>query len=82
MDQGLDTGAVLLEERLAIGARKPSELHDRLAELAPRPFSAALDGVAGGNLAPKPQPETCVTYAAKISPAEAQLDWRNPCRST
>ncbi len=79
MDRGLDTGAVLLAERLAIGARETAgELHDRLAELGAAAILKALDGVAAGSLRPQPQPADGVTYAAKISPAEARLDWRQP----
>ena len=38
----------------------------------------ALDGVARGTLAPRPQPSEGVTYAAKLRREEAWLDWRRP----
>jgi len=73
MDAGLDTGAVLLEKRIAIGASENAgTLHDRLAELGAEAIVEAL----GADLAPRPQPSEGVTYAAKISPEEAKLDWK------
>ena len=73
MDAGLDTGAVLLEKRIAIGATETAgELHDRLAVLG----GAAIVEALAGSYTPRPQPSDGVTYAAKISPEEARLDWR------
>jgi methionyl-tRNA formyltransferase len=72
MDAGLDTGAVLLEKRIAIGASENAgALHDRLAELGAEAIVEAL----GSDLTPRPQPSEGVTYAAKISPEEARLNW-------
>ena len=79
MDEGLDTGPVLLEERLPIkSAMNAGVLHDRLAELGARLIVATLERLAAGPLVPKPQPSDGITYAAKISPDEAKLDWRLP----
>jgi methionyl-tRNA formyltransferase len=75
MDAGLDTGAVLLEKRIAIGAAETAgQLHDRLAALG----GAAVVEALAGDFTPRPQPGEGVTYAAKISPEEARLDWRRP----
>ena len=75
MDAGLDTGPVLLMRRIAIGPNETAgELHDRLAELGGEAIVEALDGT----FMPEPQPSEGVTYAAKISPAEAQLIWDRP----
>jgi methionyl-tRNA formyltransferase len=75
MDAGLDTGAVLLEQRIAIGAQETAgELHDRLAELG----GAAIVEALAGTFSTKPQPTDGVTYAAKISPEEARLRWARP----
>jgi methionyl-tRNA formyltransferase len=49
-------------------------VHDRLAALGGAAIVEALDGT----LTPKPQPAEGVTYAAKISPEEARLDWQRP----
>jgi methionyl-tRNA formyltransferase len=75
MDAGLDTGAVLLEHRIAIGARETAgELHDRLAALG----GAAIVEALAGSFSARPQPSDGVTYAAKISPEEARLRWDRP----
>jgi len=75
MDAGLDTGPVLLMRRIAIGPTETAgELHDRLAELGGEAIVEALDGT----FMPEPQPSEGVTYAAKISPAEAQVIWDRP----
>jgi len=77
MDEGLDTGPVLLREAIPIAATETGgSLTGRLAELGARLIVAALDGIGGGSLEPQPQPEEGVTYARKLDRAEAQLDWR------
>lgn len=79
MDEGLDTGPILLAGRIAIGKRETAgQLHDRLAALGARLMVEALDGLAEGRLLPRPQPAEGATYARKLSPAEARLDWRRP----
>src|SRR6266404_4364207 len=67
MDEGLDTGPVLLQRRLAIAPKINSgELSDRLAALGARLILDALDVVAGGTLTARPQPSDGVTYAAML----------------
>ena len=79
MDEGLDTGPMLLVERVTIGPQTTAgELHDRLAALGGRLIVAALDGLIAGSIAPQPQPESGVTYAKKIDKSETRLDWRRP----
>jgi methionyl-tRNA formyltransferase len=74
MDAGLDTGAVLLQKRLPIGPTETAgALHDRLASLGAAAIVEALG--ARDRLRPTPQPAEGVTYAAKITPDEARLDW-------
>jgi methionyl-tRNA formyltransferase len=74
MDAGLDTGAVLLEKRIPIGPTETTgTLHDRLAELGATAIVEALASI--DRLRPTPQPAAGVTYAAKITPDEARLDW-------
>ena len=79
MDEGLDTGPMLLRRALAI---EPDEttasLHDRLAALGASLIVEALDKLPGNGLAPQPQADEGVTYAAKISKAEAAIDWCRP----
>lgn len=75
MDAGLDTGAVILEQRIVIAPQETAgQLHDRLAALGGKAIVAALSG----DFASHPQPAEGVTYAAKISPEEARLDFRKP----
>jgi methionyl-tRNA formyltransferase len=79
MDAGLDTGPMLLSGVLDIGAEDTAgTLHDRLAALGGELIVEALARLARGELAPMPQPEQGVTYAAKIDKREAELDWRRP----
>jgi methionyl-tRNA formyltransferase len=76
MDAGLDTGDMLLTERLAIEARDTTaSLHDKLAPLGGRLIVDALHDAGQGRLQPVPQPDEGVTYAHKIDKAEAFLDW-------
>ena len=79
MEEGLDTGPMLLAERVAIGALDTTAgLHDRLARLGADMIVAALQLRADGKLTAVPQPEAGVTYAAKISKEEAALDFSRP----
>ena len=74
MDEGLDTGPVLLTERIPIGPEETTgALHDRLAALGGAAIVRALAMV--DTLAPSPQPDEGVTYAAKIDKSEARVDW-------
>ncbi|MFQ5785992.1 MAG: methionyl-tRNA formyltransferase [Alphaproteobacteria bacterium] len=79
MDEGVDTGPILLVERVAVPAGATAgSLHDRLAELGGRLVVVALARFASGAVEPTPQPATGVTYAAKLDKAEGRLDWRRP----
>jgi methionyl-tRNA formyltransferase len=81
MDEGLDTGPMLLREAMAIAPRMTAgELHDALAALGARLIVEALARLARGGLDETPQPEAGVTYAAKIAKGEARLDWSRPAR--
>ncbi len=76
MDEGLDTGAMLLSGAVAIDSRTTAGmLHDRLADLGAELVVEALRRIAGGELLAVPQPADGVTYAAKISPADGRIDW-------
>jgi methionyl-tRNA formyltransferase len=79
MEEGLDTGPMLLIERVAIGADDTTgTLHDKLAALGGRMIVEALRAMERGDLAATPQPDEGVTYAAKISKEEAKLDFAQP----
>jgi len=79
MDAGLDTGPMLLAESVQIGADESAgALQARLAALGGELVVTALGALAGSRLVARPQPDAGVTYAAKISKAEATIDWRAP----
>ncbi|WP_087748018.1 MULTISPECIES: methionyl-tRNA formyltransferase [unclassified Acidovorax] len=81
MDAGLDTGAMLLTEKLPIGPRDTTaSLHDRLANLGGRLIVEALELAACGGLQPVQQPEQGVTYAHKIEKSESAVDWSLPAQ--
>jgi methionyl-tRNA formyltransferase len=77
MDEGLDTGAILLQRAMPIGPETTGgTLTEALAALGGVLIVEALDRL--GALKPTPQPESGVTYAKKLSRDEARLDWRLP----
>jgi methionyl-tRNA formyltransferase len=79
MEEGLDTGPVLLRAAMPIGDEATAgALHDALAALGARLVVEALRGVAAGTLRAEPQPEAGVTYASKIAKEEARLGWTRP----
>jgi methionyl-tRNA formyltransferase len=79
MDEGLDTGPMLLAERTPISAADTAEsVHDRLAELGGRLIVSTLDALVGRTIEPVPQPDDGVTYAHKLGKEEGALDWRRP----
>jgi len=79
MDEGLDTGPMLLAEAVPIGTEETAgTLHDTLSALGARLIVAALDGLAAGTLAARPQPDEGATYAAKLTREEERLDWSRP----
>jgi methionyl-tRNA formyltransferase len=79
MDEGLDTGPMLLAERTPISAADTAEtVHDRLAALGATLIVSTLDGLVTKSIEPVPQPDEGVTYAHKLGKEEGLLDWRRP----
>jgi methionyl-tRNA formyltransferase len=78
MEAGLDTGPVLLEKRTPIAADETTgSLHDRLAALGAEAIVEIVERLAAGEkIAESTQPADGVTYASKIIPEEAKIDWR------
>ena len=75
MDEGLDTGPILVQESLPIGARDTAGvLHDKLARLGARLIVRALLE----RPAPRAQDSSRATYAPRIAKGEAEIDWRRP----
>lgn len=79
MDEGLDTGPVLLAEHVTIGATATAgTLHDELASVGASLMVRAVAALERGTLAAKPQQQEGVTYASKITKQEARIDWTRP----
>ena len=79
MDAGLDTGDMLLVEKLPVAATDTTAtLHNKLAALGGRLMVQALQQAASGSLKPVQQPAEGVTYAHKIEKHEAMIDWSQP----
>jgi methionyl-tRNA formyltransferase len=79
MDEGLDTGPMLLAERTPISAADTAEtVHDRLAEMGATLIVSTLDSLVTKRLEAVPQPTDGVTYAHKLGKEEGLLDWRRP----
>lgn len=77
MDQGLDTGAILLQRSIAVAQNDTAQtLHDKLAALGACCVVEALAFLQQGKLVAMPQDEAGVTYAAKLEKEEAEIDWR------
>jgi methionyl-tRNA formyltransferase len=80
MDEGLDTGPVLLAEKTPIGRKTYGEMHDELARLGADLMARALAALERGTIVEQPQPAEGATYAKKIAKEEARIDWTKPAR--
>jgi methionyl-tRNA formyltransferase len=79
MTVGLDEGPVLLSETVRIGPLDTAgTMHDRLSAVGAHLLPRALAAVERGGAQERPQPSEGVTYARKITPAEACIDWTRP----
>ncbi|MDR3514147.1 MAG: methionyl-tRNA formyltransferase [Caulobacteraceae bacterium] len=79
MSEGLDEGPILLSETVRIDALETAgTLHDRLAPIGARLMARALAALEHGGLAETSQAAEGATYAKKIRPKEARIDWRRP----
>ena len=77
MEEGLDSGPVAMEQRVAIGPDATAgDVHDELARLGARLMVRALADLEKGELHLTPQAGVGVTYADKIEKAETRIDWR------
>ena len=79
MDEGLDTGDILMVEKFPIGDEDNFEtVHDRSAELGGKLLSATLRALEAGTVLPKKQDHSLATYAEKITKEECLLDFSQP----
>ena len=78
MDEGLDTGDILLQRSTSISATDTGgALHDRLATIAPQVLLDALDLLAKGKASRIPQDNALATYAPKLKRDDGRIDWRD-----
>ncbi len=80
MEEGLDTGPVLMAARTAIGRKTYGALHDELARLGADLMARTLAALERGTIADQPQPQDGATYAKKIAKEEARIDWSKPAQ--
>src|SRR5438067_4229815 len=81
MDEGLDTGDILLQTRLEIAADETSgSLHNRLALIAPDALHAALTQLERKDAPRIPQDSSTATYAPKLEREDGRIDWSEPAR--
>lgn len=76
MGEGLDTGPILMAERVPIGRKTFGELHDELARLGADLIVRALSAIERGGAEERVQPAVGITYARKIQKEETRIDWR------
>lgn len=82
MEAGLDTGPILREAKLTIGAKETGgELHDRLLALGKAELVAALADIAAGNASARTQASEGIEYAHKLNKASAKLDFQRSAQA-
>jgi methionyl-tRNA formyltransferase len=76
MDEGLDTGDILLQRAIdVLPGDTGGSLHDRMANVAPQALLDALELLAKGGAPRTPQDNTCATYASKLKREDGKIDW-------
>ena len=80
MEEGLDTGPVLMAERVPVGRKTSGELASELSRLGADLMVRALGALERGGVTPQAQSQDGVTYARKILKEEARIDWTRSAR--
>jgi methionyl-tRNA formyltransferase len=79
IDAGMDTGEMLLQREIEIGARETApELAARVAESGAPLMAETLRGLAAGTIAPKAQNHAEASYAPMLKKEDGRIDWRRP----
>jgi methionyl-tRNA formyltransferase len=82
LTEGLDEGPILASETLRIGPLDTAgTVHDRMAAIGAELLVRTLPAIEDGSAVETPQAEDGVTYAKKIRPKEARIDWAKPGRA-
>ncbi len=82
MEEGLDTGPLLAQGRIAVAEHETSgSLEEKLAQLAASLLLDVLDRMAADTITPRPQDSAGACYAAKLNTGEAVIDWHQDARS-
>ena len=77
MDEGMDTGDILLQTESPIGDEETCEtLHDRLASLGAKLLKETLEKMKAGNVRPIPQDHSKATYAPPLKKEDGHIDWK------
>jgi methionyl-tRNA formyltransferase len=77
MDEGMDTGDILLQAEVQIGAEDTCQrLHDRLAALGAKLLTETLEKMKEGNIRPIPQDHSKATYAPPFKKEDGHIDWK------
>jgi methionyl-tRNA formyltransferase len=79
MDEGLDTGDILLQSRLELATNETGgSLHDRLGQIAPAALNEALAQLQQGSAPRNPQDSSRATNAPKLEREHGRIDWMEP----
>ena len=79
MDEGLDTGEILMQKKIDIAPNETgSSLHDKLARIAPDTLKAAISRLAQGEAPRIAQESRFATYAPKLEREHGRIDWAEP----
>jgi methionyl-tRNA formyltransferase len=81
IDEGIDTGEVLLQRKISIGAKETTpELYARLSQLGANTLMDALEVIGTGSAEPMKQDNGLASRAPKLSKDEALIDWTLPAQ--
>ncbi|MBL7077227.1 MAG: methionyl-tRNA formyltransferase [Kiritimatiellae bacterium] len=81
MDAGMDTGDIILQQAVPIGAEDTAaNLHDRLAVEGGALLKRTLEHLTTGNLPRVPQDDAAATMAPRLTKADGDVDWSRPAR--
>ncbi len=79
MDEGLDTGPILLQREVPILQDETAgQLHDRLSVLAGQVLIKGLNDMANTQVKEIPQDDSLASYASKIEKRDSLVDWKQP----